>query len=71
LCRDPIVKALRRGLEDRLLHFDKYGRGDVFEKLSPEMLAFLLALATHEDPLQALTEERLGPYITAESFADL
>jgi hypothetical protein len=71
LHKDPIVKALRRGLEDRLLYFDKYGWGDTFEKLSPEMLAFIRALAAHEDPLQALTEERLDPYITAEFFADL
>jgi len=71
LHREPITKAFRRGLENRLLHFDKYGRDSAFEKLSPEMLAFIRALAVHEDPFQALAEEKLGPYITAEFFADL
>jgi hypothetical protein len=71
LHRDPVTKTFRRGLESRLLHFDRYGRDSAFEKLSLEMLAFLRALAVHEAPFQALAEERLGPYISAEFFADL
>ncbi len=71
LHRDPVTKAFRRGLENKLLHFDGYGRDSAFEKLSLEMLAFLRALVVHEAPFQALAEGRLGSYITAEFFADL
>jgi len=71
LHRNPVTKAFRSGLQSEFLHFEKRGRSDTLEKLSPEMLAFLRALAAHEAPFQVLAERGLGPYITAEFFADL
>jgi len=70
--KDPIAQALKSGLKGELrLHERESPYWDFDEYYSPKMLAFLVALAEHEDPLQALAEGRLHLHATAELFSQL
>ncbi len=68
--RDPVVKALQRGLAAEL-RFREGRVAKAYEDLSPRMLAFLKVLAEHEDPFGLLAEGRLRPHVTAELFFQL
>ncbi len=69
---DPIAQALKSGLKGALrLHERGSPHWDIDEDYSPKMLAFLVALAEHEDPLRALAEGKLHLYATAELFSQL
>ncbi len=68
--RDPVVKALQRGLTAEL-RFREGRVASAYEDLSPRMLAFLSALTEHEDPFRALAEGRFRPHVTAELFFQL
>jgi hypothetical protein len=70
--KDPIAQALKSGLKGELrLHERGSPYWDVDEYHSPKMLAFLVALAEHEDPLRALAEGKLHLHATAELFSQL
>ncbi len=68
--RDPVVKALQRGLTAELRFREERG-ASAYEDLSPRMLAFLRVLTEHEDPFRALAEGRFRPHVTAELFFQL
>ncbi len=65
LHKDPLISELQAVLTEKLEGLEQKGT------LSPKMLAFLRAIAQHEDPLRALAEGRFSPYVTAEFFRDL
>ncbi len=70
--KDPIAQALKSGLKGELrLHERGSLYWDVDEDYSPKMLAFLITLAEHEDPLRALAEGRLHLHVTAELFSQI
>jgi hypothetical protein len=71
LMRDPITAAIRNGLWGEFERLESGLLPSSLENVSPRMLAFLKAFATHEDPFQALAEGRLRHYATTQLFADL
>jgi len=65
LRRDPLTPELQAVLTEKLESLEQKGA------LSPKMLAFLRAIAEHEEPFRVLAEGRFSPYVTMEFFRDL
>ncbi len=73
LSGDPLTPALRERVRWELMPIE-VGKALVPERYdwrSPKMLAFLRAFAEHEDPLRALAEGKLRPYVIAELFSEI
>jgi hypothetical protein len=73
LSRDPLTPALRGKVRCELKPIE-VGKALVPERYglcSPKVLAFLRVFAEHEDPLHALAEGKLRPYVTAELFSEI
>jgi len=68
--KDPITGLIQSKLRREIELFEA-GRNPSLDELSPMMLAFIRALAEHEDPFEALTEGRFHAYVAAELFSEL
>jgi hypothetical protein len=67
LSKNPIVDAIKAGLNQTFERF-RNGEENSLSEVSPKMLAFLKAFVDHENPLQALADRKLRPYVVAELF---
>jgi len=68
--KNPIVEAIKTGLDREFGRLEDGARSSLHES-SPEMLAFLRAFVSHENPLQALAGGEFRPYVVAEFFTDM
>jgi len=69
---DPVTKVIRSRIERAFEYHERSGgHGSPLKGASPKMLAFLRAFAEYETPLQALVEDKLHPYVTAELFSEI
>ncbi len=73
LSKDPLTPALRERVrcELKTIELGKALVPERYDLCSPKMLAFLRAFAEHEEPLRALAEGKLRPYVIAELFSEV